>query len=201
MLKNLYSGEITALQAQIASEKQQAELVQKELNELRALAARGLASNPRLLLVERTLAEIEGTQRNLEANIMRARQNIAQATQQADEAKVKFRERVETESNAVASEIRETRARVQTTGQLVTEAEQTAPVAIARRFRNTGAEPRYKVSRRSSGNTTEDMEVGSHDEIQPGDVIEVDRSLPNPAETGSRPSSLYSGQADLLEAR
>jgi exopolysaccharide production protein ExoF len=196
-LQKLYRGEIAALQSQIESEKQQAVLVQKELDELRGLAARGLAANPRLLLVERTIAEIEGTQRNLEANIMRARQSIAQAGQQADEAKVKFRERVDTESEAVASEMRETRARVETTSQLVTEAEETAPVASARRLRNAGAEPKYKVSRHTSGNTTEDLEVGSHDQIEPGDVIQVDRSLPDPLETGPRQSKFQTGQAEL----
>ena len=175
--KNLYRGEIAALQSQIESEKKQAGLVQKELDELRGLAMRGLAANPRLFLVERTIAEIEGTEGNLEANVMRSRQSIAQAAQQAEEAKVKFRERIDTESDAVASEIRDTRARIETTGRLVMEAEQTAPVAIARRLRNTSAEPKYKVSRRKSDDTTEDLELASHDQIEPGDVIQVDRTL------------------------
>jgi protein involved in polysaccharide export with SLBB domain len=200
-LQKLYRGEIAALQSQIESEKQQAVLVQKELDELRGLAARGLAANPRLLLVERTIAEIEGTQRNLEANIMRARQSIAQAAQQADDAKVKFRERVDSESGTVASEIRETQARVETTSQLVTEAEETAPVAIVRRLRNAGADPKYKVSRRASGNTTEDLELASHDQIEPGDVIQVDRSLPDQAETEPRQSRFRTGQAELPELR
>ncbi len=200
-LQNLFRGEITALQLQIESEKKQAQLVQKELDELRGLAARGLAANPRLLLVERTIAEVEGSERNLEANVMRSRQSIAQAAQQAEEAKVKFRERVDNESDAVASEIRETRARIETTSQLVTEAEQTAPVAITRRLSNTGVEPKYKISRRKSDDTTEDLELASHDQIEPGDVIQVDRSLPDPVETEPRLSSLQTGQAEPLESR
>jgi exopolysaccharide production protein ExoF len=198
-LQNLYRGEITALQSQIESEKKQAQLVQKELDELRGLAARGLAANPRLFLVERTIAEIEGSERNLEANVMRARQGIAQAAQQAEAAKVKFRERVDTESDAAASEIRDTRARIETTGQLVMEAEQTAPVAIARRLRDTGAVPSYKVSRRKTDNTTEDLELASHDLIEPGDVIQVDRSFPDPVERGPSVSSLQTRPAEPLE--
>jgi chromosome segregation ATPase len=200
-LKNLYRGEITALQSQIESEKKQAELVQKELNELRGLAARGLAANPRLFLVERTIAEIEGTERNLEANVMRARQSIAQATQQSEEARVKFRERIDAESDAAASEIRDARGRIETTGRLVTEAEQTAPVAIARRLRNTGAEPKYKVSRRKPDDTTEDLELASHDQIEPSDVIQVDRSLPDPVETEPRLSRLQTGEVEPSESR
>jgi protein involved in polysaccharide export with SLBB domain len=195
-LQNLYRAEIVALQSQIDSEKKQAELVHQELDELRGLAARGLAANPRLLLVERTIAEIEGTQQNLQANIVRSRQSIAQAAQQADEAKVKFRERVDNESDAVSNEIRETQTRVETTRQLVTEAEETAPVAIARRLRNPDAEPKYKVSRRTSANTTEELDVGDQDEVEPGDVVRVDGSLPAPVETEPKQSSFRTGQAE-----
>jgi protein involved in polysaccharide export with SLBB domain len=195
-LQNLYRAEIVALQSQIDSEKKQAELVHQELDELRGLAARGLAANPRLLLVERTIAEIEGTQQNLQANIVRSRQSIAQAAQQADEAKVKFRERVDNESDAVSNEIRETQTRIETTRQLVTEAEQTAPVAIARRLRNPDAEPKYKISRRTSANTTEELDVGDQDEVEPGDVVRVDGSLPNPVEAELKQSSFRTGQAE-----
>jgi hypothetical protein len=148
------------------------------------------------LLVERTIAEIEGTQQNLQANIMRSRQSIAQAAQQADEAKVKFRERVDNESDAVANEIRETQTRVETTRQLVTEAEVTAPIAIARRLRNSGAEPSYKVSRHKPDNTTEILQLAGHDLVEPGDVIQVDNSLPDPIESEPRQSSFKTGQAE-----
>jgi hypothetical protein len=114
-LQNLYSGGIEALQAQIESEKKQGDSVQKEIDELRGLAARGLTSNPRLFLVEGTRAEIEGTQRNLQAVIMRPRQNIAQAAQQADDLKIKFRDRIDGESDQVGAEIRDARLRIDTT--------------------------------------------------------------------------------------
>jgi exopolysaccharide production protein ExoF len=195
-LQNLYRGEIVALQGEIASEKAQADNVRKELDELRGLAARGLAANPRLLLVERTLAEIEGTQQNLQASIMRARQSIAQAAQQAEEAKVKFRERVDNESDAVANEIRETQTRIGTTRQLVTEAEVTAPIAVARRLRNSGGEPSYKVSRHKPDNTTVTLQLTGQDLVEPGDVIQVDDSVPDPVEPEPKQSSFKTGQAE-----
>jgi chromosome segregation ATPase len=193
-LQKLYQGEIQAVQLQIQSEKRQAELVQKELDELRGLAARGLTSNPRILLVERTLAEIEGTQRNLDAIIMRARQSIAQAIQQADELKTKSRERMDAESDAVAAEMRETRGRIEMAKQLIAEAETTAPVAIAKRVRNIGVEPRYEVARRTSTGATEQMKVESSEQVQPGDVVEV-RTVPTEdLESGVR---LQTGTAEL----
>ncbi|MBV8699015.1 MAG: hypothetical protein JO052_14330, partial [Bradyrhizobium sp.] len=196
-LQNLYWGEISALQAQIESEKKQGELVQKEVDELHGLAARGLTSNPRLFLVERTLAEIEGTQRNLQAVIMRSRQSIAQAAQQADELKIKFRDRIDGESDQVGAEIRDTRLRIDTTNQLVTEAEETAPMAIARRLRNSGAEPRFKLSRRTADGAKQEVNAESSDLDKPGDVVQVDNSVAQPIETGSNATKGQSDRAEL----
>jgi exopolysaccharide production protein ExoF len=176
-LRNLYTGEIQSLQAQIESEKRQGELIQQELDQLRALAQRGLTSNPRLFLVERTFVSIEGTQRNLQAVIMRSRQSIAQATQQADDLRVKFRERIDAETDKTDSEIRDARARIATADQLIMEASETAPLATARRLRNTGMEPKFKLSRRASDGSTQELSAESEDRIQPGDVIMVDSSL------------------------
>jgi polysaccharide export outer membrane protein/exopolysaccharide production protein ExoF len=184
-LQKLYKGEIEAVQSQFQSEKRQAELVQKELDELRGLAARGLAANPRLLLVERTIAEIEGTQRNLEAIVMRARQSIAQAGQQAEELKAKSRERIDAESDTVTAELRDTHARIDMAKQLITEAETTAPVTAARRLRNVGVEPKYQVVRRTATSTGE-ISLGSSDQLQPGDVVEVRTAPPQGLESEAR---------------
>jgi protein involved in polysaccharide export with SLBB domain len=199
-IENLYRGEIQALQLQIESEKKQAALVHQELDELRGLAARGLAANPRLLLVERTIAEIEGTERNLEAIIMRSRQSIAQAAQQTDELKAKLRDRVDTESETVASEMQDTRARIETTSRLVTEAEDTAPISIARRLRNTPEEPNYRLSRRTSAGLMQEVEAGSFDQIEPGDVIQVDASLAGTTEM-EKQSRTETGQVEMLGSR
>jgi protein involved in polysaccharide export with SLBB domain len=184
-LQKLFGGEIQALQAQMASEKTQAGLVKQELDQLQTLAARGLASNPRMFLVERAMAEIEGTERNLDAQIMRSRQNIVQAAQKADELKSTFRERVDTESGKVASEIQSTQAQIDTAKQLVAEAEDTAPVAIARRLHNTGMEPKFTLSRRNSAGQVVEEQVVSSDEIEPGDVVSVDAALDGTTELSS----------------
>jgi protein involved in polysaccharide export with SLBB domain len=197
-LQKLYQGEIQAVQQQIQAEKRQAELVQRELDELRGLAARGLTSNPRILLVERTLAEIEGTQRNLDAVIMRARQSIAQAIQQGDELRAKSRERIDAESDAVSAEIRDTRARIEMAKQLIAEAETTAPLAIAKRVRNIGVEPRYELVRRASTGESQQMAVEGSEQVQPGDVVEVRAAPSEELESGVR---LRTGRAELPATR
>jgi len=200
-LQKLYQGEIEALQAQIESEKQQGDSVQKELDGLRALAARGLTSNPRLFLVERTMAEIEATQRNIQAIIMRSRQSIAQAAQQAEDAKAKFRERVDAESDEVAAKVQETRSRLDTAGQLVTEAEQTAPGMIMRRLRNVGMDPRFTLSRRMSNGTTQDIAADSSQEVEPGDVVLVSASTEGTAEIQPKQSANPGAGTQLSQMR
>jgi protein involved in polysaccharide export with SLBB domain len=199
-LQNLYQGEIEALQSQIESEKQQGQLIQKEVDELRALAARGLTSNPRLFLVERTQAEIEGTQRNIQAIIMRSRQSIAQAAQQGEDLKAKFRERVDTESDEVSAKMQETRARLDTASQLVTEAEQTAPTTVLRRLRNVGMEPKFTLSRRTSSGATQEIEADSSHEIEPGDVVLVSTSSEGTIEVKSKQSAIQSDRTQVSEA-
>ena len=62
----------------------------------------------------------------------------------ADALKIKFRDRIDSESDQVGAEIRDARLRMDTTSQLVTEAGETAPMAIARRLpRNSG---RFRAS-------------------------------------------------------
>ncbi|MBV9202800.1 MAG: hypothetical protein JOY83_24310 [Alphaproteobacteria bacterium] len=197
-LQKLYQGEIQALQAQMESEKTQAGLVKQELDQLQALAARGLASNPRMLLVERTIAEIEGSQRNLDALIMRSRQSIVQAAQQADELKSKFRERVDTESAAVASELQTAQAQIATAKQLVTEAEVAAPVAIDRRLSNQRTAPIYTISRRNLEGQVVKLHAIESDEIEPGDVVAVNAALsgttePIPEQSGNEMRSQLLG--------
>jgi len=197
-LQKLYQGEIQALQAQMESEKTQAGLVKQELDQLQGLAARGLASNPRMLLVERTIAEIEGSQRNLDALIMRSRQSIVQAAQQADELKSKFRERVDTESAAAASELQTTQAQIATAKQLVREAEDTAPVAIDRRLSNQRTAPTYTISRRNSAGQVVELDAMSSDDIEPGDVVTVNAALtgitePVPQQSGNEMRSQLLG--------
>ncbi|KRR14834.1 hypothetical protein CQ12_28620 [Bradyrhizobium jicamae] len=197
-LQKLYQGEIQAVQQQIQAEKRQAELVQRELDEVRGLAARGLASNPRILLVERTLAEIEGTQRNLDAIIMRARQSIAQAIQQGDELRAKSRERIDAESDAVSVEMRDTRARIEMAKQLIAEAETTAPLAIAKRVRNAGVTPRYELVRRASTGESQQTAVEGSEQVQPGDVVEV---RARPSEDLESSVRLRTGRAELPATR
>ncbi len=81
---NLLEREIQSLHSQSAAAGKQKESVARELEDTRALISRGLAPAPRILPLERTVAQIEREQRELETAVLRARQqiNISNALQQ-----------------------------------------------------------------------------------------------------------------------
>lgn len=71
--------EIVGLRAQEASAKTQAGLIKQEIADVRVLYDKGLARKPRLLALERALAEIEGQRGEYTAQIAQAEQVIAES--------------------------------------------------------------------------------------------------------------------------
>jgi exopolysaccharide production protein ExoF len=72
----IYEGEIEAIRQQIKASQKMHESVVRELEETKGLVSRGLAPAPRVLPLERTVAQIESEQKALESAILRARQMI-----------------------------------------------------------------------------------------------------------------------------
>ena len=75
-------AEIRGLEAQIASGQRQLELIAEEVEGVRILLAKGLERKPRLLALQRSQAQIEGSVASGRAGIARARQVIAETRQQ-----------------------------------------------------------------------------------------------------------------------
>lgn len=94
-------AEIRGLDAQIASGQRQLELIAEEVAGVQTLLAKGLERKPRLLALERTQAQINGSVASAQAGIARARQVIAETRQQirsleSDHAELVARELGET---------------------------------------------------------------------------------------------------------
>ncbi len=73
------SEEIGGLKGQIRAENRQQELIRGEIADVKMLVGKGLARKPRLLALQRRLAEIEGSRSRNRAAIARARQSIGEA--------------------------------------------------------------------------------------------------------------------------
>lgn len=116
---SLIEGEIKSLQGQIEAARKQEASVVKELEDTRGLVARALAPAPRILPIERTLAQIEREQKEISTAIMRARQQINATKIQRDALTDERRNSAVTELQALEVQRRELDERVETAARLI----------------------------------------------------------------------------------
>jgi len=108
--------EIRGLKGQIRAENLQQKLIRSEMSDVRVLVGKRLARKPRLLALQRRLAEIEGSQSSNQANIARAKQRIG-------EARIRITEIRTNSLNEVLVELRNVRAELFDLSERIREAE------------------------------------------------------------------------------
>jgi HlyD family secretion protein len=82
--------EIEGTRAEIAALDKQISLIQREINDVRGLLERGLERTPRLLALERAMAEIEGRRAQNVAAISRAEQATVENLMRANDLRAQF---------------------------------------------------------------------------------------------------------------
>ncbi|MBO6560732.1 MAG: HlyD family type I secretion periplasmic adaptor subunit [Nisaea sp.] len=97
--------EITALLAQQRADARQYELIQEEIADVRVLYEKGLERKPRLLALERTAVQLEGSIGNRKALIARAEQTIAETEFQLLNTQERFKTEVETSLREVQDQL------------------------------------------------------------------------------------------------
>ena len=97
--------EIDGYRAQEAAAKQRIALITEEIKGVKELADKGLERKPRLLQLQRDLADIEGQRGELAAQIAKAQQTIA-------ESEVQIINQQNDTQNDVANQLRETQAKI-----------------------------------------------------------------------------------------
>ena len=98
-----YREEIAGISGQIRSETEQLALVEEELADVRMLYDKGFARKPKLLQLQRRVAEIEGSRNLHQAQIARTRQSIGAARLRAFDLET-------TRLNQVVEELRKAQA-------------------------------------------------------------------------------------------
>jgi exopolysaccharide production protein ExoF len=167
-LKKLLENEIVALERKIKSQNEQIELSREQLAGIGDLADRGLVVNERVLSIGRSVADLEGRVLDMETAALRAKQDIAQATQDANalrndrDAEV-AQELQQTEANLEAANLK-----ILTSNSLMQEALSIAPEVAG------AAEPdiSYVIVREIDGEPQE-MSAQEHTPVLPGDVVKV----------------------------
>jgi exopolysaccharide production protein ExoF len=168
-LKQLFESEIESLEKKVTTQQRQVELAKKELEDIGSLADKGLVVNTRILGTERTIAEMEGKLLDYETAILRAKQSISEAEQNAIDLKNSVDADIATERQQVEAALMEATLKMHMHRGLMAEALTWAPAAAA------GGDPTaetFVIMRPIDGRMTE-IEASEHTPLLPGDVIKV----------------------------
>lgn len=176
-LKKLLQAEVESLGQKIVTQNRQLDLSQTELKGLGNLAQKGLVVNQRILTIEQTNAELQGKILDMETASLRAKQDIAKATQDAtslqnDRDTEIAQDRQQTEADLDAMNLK-----MGMYSGLMTEALGRAPEAAANA--TSGSEPtvHFVIVRTTDGKTAE-MEAKEDTAVLPGDVVKVEVAVP-----------------------
>jgi protein involved in polysaccharide export with SLBB domain len=175
-VSKIYEQEIVSLMAQIQTEKAQQESVQKELEQVREMATKGLGLAPRQLTLERTVLQLAEVQQSLETLVLRARQNIAATEQLGNDAKAERRTKINIDIQSTHAELEEDQKKIETLQRLIYEASVTGPLQAKEQLTMRSRKHEVLISRKQGG----EVQKINGDEsfvLEPGDVVEVVPSL------------------------
>ncbi|AWB23813.1 hypothetical protein DA075_25390 [Methylobacterium currus] len=166
------NDEIASLRATIDAQGREAQLIRRELDEVRVMVGRGLTPTARQYLLERNLAQIESKQRELETFISRARQTISRTEQNRVALANQRQAALITELQQADSDLNEVGARIETQRQLLAEAEGIAPTGAGTRSRPDEPRPAYLVLR-GDGAAAQERLATEGTLLEPGDIVRV----------------------------
>lgn len=194
--RTLYEREIEAVSKQILATRKQAESVQKELDEVAALFTRGLAPVSRKTGLERTQSQITIAEQGLQTMIFRARQNITQIEQRIFDLNYECRSRLYAELQSTRSELEEISVKLDTSKSLMVDVRFTTPLLMS--SSQEAVEGRSLIIVRVVGDKTITIPADENQELRPGDVLKVQRTMPLPADMDRpRPHEVMIPAADI----
>jgi polysaccharide biosynthesis/export protein ExoF len=183
-IKSLYQDEIGSLRGQVEALSQEKESIGTQLNQLRAMAAKGLALSPTMFALERSFAQVSNGQMSAETAIVRANENITSAEQHMNQLQQE-RDRLNSKDLQLTREaIAEARARIETETQLLHEAQISAPAEARERLSQEGERPNFTILRRD-GDTIKQVAADEMTFVAPEDIIKVPTVRPPPVVPGS----------------
>lgn len=187
-LQTSLEQEVQTLNLRIASQQNQIDLLKSELSGIKQLTDKGLATQPRLLGLQRNLAELEGEKLRIESDRTRAEQEVSRT-------KISRIEYQNKRDNETTVELQATESRLQQIGQelsvnrrLLVETKSQAVASPLHLVSTSSAQPgeaaaasqpkvHYTISRQLRGSTI-DIDATESTLLQPGDTIKVDMTMP-----------------------
>ena len=168
----LLNGEIESLEGQITSAHKQENSVKRELEDVRGLVARSLAPAPRILPIERTLAQIEREQKEIATAIMRARQQINTVKIQREALKDERRSSALTELQTLEAQRKELEQQISTAADVL--GSTSSPPLDKRKATSAEGAATFSIIRKLNGVATA-LPAGETTALEPGDILKVYR--------------------------
>lgn len=186
-LQDSLEQEVQTLDKRIAAQQQQIDLMRSEFQGIKQLSDKGLATQPRILGLQRNLVELESEKLRIESDRTRAQQEVGRT-------KISRIEYQNKRDNDLTVELQTTEARLQQIGQemqvnqrLLAETKSQAVASplhlVSATSGDQGAdkaiEPKvhYTIARQVRGGVI-DIDATENTLLQPGDTIKVDMTMP-----------------------
>lgn len=166
-LKTYLEKEVASLTEQMELEVAQANLVNRELDGVSALVAKGFATAPRQYALERSKVDIQGSKLRLEAQMLRARQEFSRADISILELKSQRQGNIALELRETEQKLQELQSRGKVAERLLG---QTSSTVDARRQGRPA--PTFTILRAGPSGTMPAI-VSDVDAVLPGDTIMV----------------------------
>jgi exopolysaccharide production protein ExoF len=171
-LKQLLQSEISSLAKKIATQNRQVELSRTQLKGIGSLANQGLVVNQRVLSIEQTIAELEGKVLDMETASLRAKQDIAKATQDATALQNDRDAEIAEDRQQTEADIEDVTLKMGMHTNLMAEALARDPAAAGNAASRAAPLVNYAIVRTIDGKASE-MAADENTTVLPGDVIKV----------------------------
>ncbi|MEO1206273.1 MAG: polysaccharide biosynthesis/export family protein [Pseudomonadota bacterium] len=175
-LKAHLEGETESLIKQIGTADRRVALLEQELDGIRRLSRKGLVTAPRLLGLERTLAQLQGERLRLEARQSKVRSEITRT----EITKLNL---IQTRAEGISKDLSDTMSeldlvarRAETSSRLLGEARVRAATETASMGRTIRPKASYMLIRRISDRAIE-ISADENVRIMPGDTLKVELML------------------------
>jgi exopolysaccharide production protein ExoF len=171
-IKSLYQNEIGSLRGQVEALSQEKESIRTQLNQLRALAAKGLALSPTTFALERSFAQVSNEQLSAETAIVKAQENISLAEQRVTDLQQERRRAATGELARTRDDIVDARAKIMTATRVLAMGQTSAPRDARERSSQNAQRPSFTILRKE-GEAMREIVADEMTLVAPDDVIKV----------------------------
>nr|WP_234833332.1 polysaccharide biosynthesis/export family protein [Sinorhizobium meliloti] len=172
-LRDLYNQEIDVLGVKMKGAEASIKAAEKELGGVKSLVEKGVAVASRQSELERALAGYRADRLDLVTAIMRARQNISEATRNLEGLNDRHKSEVAAALQSEQEKVDQLKLKRETTERLLLEALETRTIGGPTA---EGPSPTYSITRRVNGKATE-FPASEATDLMPGDVVSVVRQV------------------------